>query len=149
MKRGEIYLIKRRDTVGSEIMKARPGVIVNNDVLNATSEVVEVIYLTTSPKKELPTHVCIHATGMPSTALCEQVDSVSLRLLGACVGECSEREMDAIDKALFCSLGLYNSKEATKVPESERRLIDEMQRIKEERDRYAKIIDLMLTEADA
>ena len=149
MKRGEIYIIKRRDTVGSEIMKARPGVIVSNDVLNATGDVVEVVYLTTAPRKELPTHVCIHATGTPSTVLCEQIDSVSVRLIGERVGKCTDEEMDAIDQALFCSLGLYNPKEATKLSANERRLIDELQRIKEERDRYAKILDLMLTEADA
>ena len=146
MKRGEIYIIKHRNTVGSEIMKARPGIIVSNDVLNATSEVVEVVYLTTAPRKTLPTHVCIHATGTPSTVLCEQVDSVSLRLVGECVGECSERELDAIDKALICSLGLYNSKEVTKLSEHERQLIDELERVKAERDRYARIVDLLIKE---
>ena len=144
MKRGEIYIIKPRTAIGSEMKKARPGIIVSNDVLNATSEVVEVVYLTTSPRKELPTHVGIHSARTPSTALCEQVDSVSLKLIGECVGECSEREMEAVNKALFCSLGLYHSKEAMKLSENERRLIDEVQRLKAERDRYARIIDMLM-----
>lgn len=149
MKRGDIYLVKRRDTLGAEITKTRPAVIVSNDALNASSQVVEVVYLTTQPKKELPTHATIHATGVTSTAICEQIDSVSLFLLCAQVGTCSEEEMTDIDRALMASLGLRDTKEATKLSECERRLIDELQRIRAERDRYAKIIDLLLAEEGA
>ena len=106
MKRGDIYYIQRHDTVGSEIMKARPGVIVSHDRLNATSDVVEVVYLTTSPKKELPTHVHIQSTGRPSTALCEHIDYVSTLLIGDYCGRCTDAEMDAINTALMCSLNL-------------------------------------------
>lgn len=106
MKRGEIYLIKRRDCIGSEINKTRPAVIVSNNLLNATSGVVEVVYLTTSPRKELPTHACIEATGVPSVAICEQIDSVAVQLVCAQVGTCSEKEMADIDRALMHSLGL-------------------------------------------
>lgn len=108
MKRGEIYFIKRRSelSLGSETAKSRPGIIVSNNVLNATSDVVEVVYLTTQPKKNLPTHVDINATGLPSVALCEQIDHVSVLLLGNLCGECSAEEMTAIDRALLCSLGI-------------------------------------------
>lgn len=106
MKRGEIYYIARRDTIGHEIMKARPGVIVSNDVLNATSEVVEVVYLTTQPKKKLPTHVSIQATGQTSTALCENIDSISTLLIGDYCGACTKEELVALDAALQVSLGI-------------------------------------------
>ena len=106
MKRGDIYYIQRHDTVGMEIMKARPGVIVSRDRLNATSEVVEVVYLTTQPKKEMPTHVAIQSTGRPSTALCEHIDYVSIMLVGDYCGRCTDEEMAAIDTALMCSLNL-------------------------------------------
>jgi len=106
MKRGEIYIIQRHDTVGHEIKKARPGVVVSNDALNATSPVVEVVYLTTQPKKDLPTHVTIRATGVVSTALCEHIDHVSTALVGKYLGECTEEEMRGIDVALLVSLGI-------------------------------------------
>ena len=106
MRRGEIYYIQRHDTVGTEIMKARPGVIVSADALNASSSVVEVVYLTTQPKKALPTHVTIDSTGRTSTALCEHVDYVSTLLVGDYCGRCTDAEMEAIDAALVCSLGL-------------------------------------------
>lgn len=108
IKRGEIYFIKRRNDLsfGSETAKSRPGIIVSNNVLNATSEVVEVVYLTTQPKKNLPTHVNIDATGTPSVALCEQIDHVSIELLGDYRGTCSNSEMFELDLALMSSLGI-------------------------------------------
>lgn len=108
MKRGEIYYISRRANlnVGAEIAKARPAVIVSNNALNATAEVVEVVYLTTSPKKDLPEHVCINSTGVPSTVLCEQIDHVSVQLVDNYCGTCTEEEMAAIDQALLASLGI-------------------------------------------
>ena len=111
MKRGEIYYIARRDAIGAETMKARPGVIVSNDALNATSEVVEVVYLTTQPKKEAPTHVIIEATGCTSTAICEHIDHVSTLLIGDYCGTCSAEEMRAINAALVQSLGIEVERE--------------------------------------
>lgn len=146
MKRGDIYLVKRRDTLGAEITKTRPAVIVSNDALNASSQVVEVVYLTTQPKKELPTHATIHATGVTSTAICEQIDSVSLCLLCAQVGTCSEEEMADIDRALMASLGLRDDEQCTTTEPSkaEQWLTQELAKAIEERDRYARMLDILL-----
>lgn len=80
MKRGEIYYIEStyRET-GSEQRGGRPAVIVSNDKNNENSEVVEVVYMTTKPKNDLPTHVFIRSALSPSTVLCEQVNSVSVK----------------------------------------------------------------------
>lgn len=149
MKRGEIYIIRRRDTIGAEIMKARPGVVVSNDALNATSGTVCVVYLTTQPKKDLPTHACINATGLPSMALCEQIDSVSVKLIGERVGVCSEKEMEAIDRCLLQTLGLNGAKTGPELSKGEQWLMTELAKMQAERDRYAKMIDLLLGEAKA
>lgn len=147
MRRGEIYFIQRRSTVGAEIAKARPAVIVSNNALNATSEVVEVVYLTTAPKKDLPTHVTIKSTGVTSSALCEQIDHVSKTLIDNWLGVCSADEMQAIDHALLLSLGLGEQAEHG---ERERKsaeiaqLTAELVQAQAERDRYEKIVDRLL-----
>jgi mRNA interferase MazF len=106
MKRGDIYFIANTNNCGAEIGKSRPAVIVSNDTLNATSDVVEVVYLTTQPKREMFTHVEINATGRQSTVLCEQISAVSKSRVGDFCGRCSERNMADIDRALTASLGL-------------------------------------------
>lgn len=148
MKRGEIYFIKTHQTVGSEIAKGRPAVIVSNDALNTTSDVVEVVFLTTRPKKELPCHAVIYATGVPSTVLCEQVNSVSKVRVGDYFGECTEEEMHEIDAALMRSLRLNppytTSKKGQEISKGEQWLIEELGKLKAERDRYAKMVDYFL-----
>jgi mRNA interferase MazF len=151
MKRGEIYYIQHRDHCGSEVGKARPGVIVSNDALNKTSDVVEVVYLTTKTKKDLPTHAIIHATGCESTVLCEQIDSVSTLRVGDYCGTCSEEEMIAIDQCLRASLGFPAKEEEDITPEL-RDLLNafeaELEKVMAERDRYAKIVDMLLAEKE-
>ena len=43
---------------------------------------------------QLPTHVPINSATHPSTALCEQVQTVSKDRLGRCIGAVSDKEME-------------------------------------------------------
>ena len=104
--RGDIFYVKQFVRVtGSEQTAERPAVIVSNNTGNYHSEMCEVVYLTTKEKKPLPTHVDVMCK-IPSTAMCEQIYSVSQERLGDFVRSCTAEEMDAIDKALMISLGL-------------------------------------------
>ncbi len=106
-KRGEIYYIERDyKATGSEQIAGRPAVIVSNDKNNENSATVEVVYLTTQPKSDLPTHVTIRGTGKASTALCEQITTVSTDRIGSFSGICSKQEMEAIDTAMLISLDI-------------------------------------------
>lgn len=78
IRRGEVYYIEGFQTVGSEQHPGRPAIIVSNDMNNEFSSTVEVIYLTTQPKTNLPTHVEIHSLKRDSIALCEQISSVAV-----------------------------------------------------------------------
>jgi mRNA interferase MazF len=79
---------------------------VSNDENNKHSGIIEVVYSTTQPKTELPTHVTIRSTGRVSTVLCEQVTSVSVERVNNYIGQVSEQEMKNIDIALMISLQL-------------------------------------------
>lgn len=120
-KRGEIYYVipdSDTESVGSEQCNHdRPAIIVSNDVGNKFSPIVEVVYLTTRPKKDLPTHVDIYTTAKPSTALCEQICTISKMRLRKYVNECTEQEMDDINKALSVSLGISTTKGTAKYME--------------------------------
>lgn len=110
--RGDIYYIERGYTSGSEQQSGRPALIVSNDKCNATSEVVEVVYMTTQPKTDLPTHVTIRSSGKTSFALCEQITSVYKDRIGNYIGTATEDEMRQIDIALSISLSLPDTVQA-------------------------------------
>lgn len=88
--------------------------MVSNDKNNENSGVVEIVYMTTQPKTDLPTHVTVRSTGRVSTVLCEQVYSVSTERIGSYIGQCTEKEMENIDIALMISLQLDGGIKTTK-----------------------------------
>ena len=103
MKRGEIYYIENDKAVGCEQRGIRPAVIVGNDVGNKYSPVLLVVYFTLQHKKALPTHVYVRGHG---TALCEQIFTIDKTRLLQKKGECTESDMERINKALRISLGM-------------------------------------------
>lgn len=106
IRRGDIYYIDKVPVIGSEQRAGRPAIIVSNEANNRHSSTVEVVYLTTQPKADLPTHVTINSAHRSSTALCEQVTSVSVDRVRDKMGRLTEREMTQVDIALLISLDL-------------------------------------------
>lgn len=135
IKRGEMFYISRRGASynGSEQHADRPAVVVSNNKNNENSNVVEVVYMTTQPKTDLPTHVTIRSTGRISTVLCEQVYSVSTERVGTYIGECTDKEMENIDIALMISLQLDgNMKTSKKYNETIKEQQEEIDSLKKE-----------------
>lgn len=109
MKRGEIYYIKASDTIqvtGSEQRANRPAIIVSNSENNENANTIEIVYLTTQPKSNIPTHVRIGSTGRESIALCEQITTISTERIENYMGECTAEEMQKIEKAIMVSLSI-------------------------------------------
>lgn len=123
IRRGDVWYVQPsyiNPTMGHEMRAGRPAVVVSNDRQNQISSVFEVVYLTTTPKHDYPTHVTLHCTGRQSTALCENIDTVDFsRFTGYC-GSCSETEMTQIDLALLISLDLTCGKVKERVVEVEK-----------------------------
>ena len=155
MKRGEIYYISIGHTTGSEIRKDRPGIIVSNDKQNERSGLVEVVYLTTHAHEDQPTHVSIRSSDRPSTALCEQVNTISKARVGDYCGTCTPEEMVAVDAALLISLGIEletKREEPTKplvvdVELDDKKVALVIERLTAERDVYHKLLHKMIDKA--
>lgn len=105
-KRGDIYYIGGGLTTGSEQRPGRPAIIVSNDKGNATSQTVEVVYLTTQTKHDLPTHVVIRSMDRESIAICEQITTVATERIGNYKGRVTDTEMANLEIAMLVSLDL-------------------------------------------
>lgn len=110
--RGELYYIvedPEHPTYGSEIWSNRIGLIVSNNTINKTSQCVEIVYLTTSPKKQnylSPTHIHVISNNKQAIAMCEQIHSVDIKRLKSYVNNISESELADIDGAILFGLGI-------------------------------------------
>lgn len=107
IKRGEIYYIRdTRQGVGSEQRADRPAVVVSNNKNNEYSGVIEVVYMTTQPKVDLPTHFKTTQALRPSTVLCEQIYSISVERVSEWIGTLTDDEMKELDYCIAVSVGL-------------------------------------------
>ena len=144
LKRGEIYYVYKQDAanVGSEQEAGRPAIIVSNDIGNTHSSIVEIVFLTTKPKNELPTHVTIRSTNRVSVALCEQITTIDTCRLGDYVGAVSDFEMSQLEIALAISLGLETGTAAPAIDAPS--YAHELQAAVIERDTYKKLYENLI-----
>lgn len=112
IKRGDIYFIRdTRQSIGSEQRADRPAIIISNDRNNNHSSVYEVVYMTTQPKTDLPTHFIINSALCTSTVLCEQINSVYEERIGEWIGTLTPEEMKQLDECLTVSVGINTKAE--------------------------------------
>jgi len=110
-KRGEVYLVNFDPTVGAEIKKTRPALVLQNDVANRYSPITIVAAVTSHFEEPLyPTEVVIPVgeggTNVGSVVLLNQIRSVDKRRLIKRLGALKPLTMEEIDRALCISLGL-------------------------------------------
>lgn len=122
--RGQIYYVYPKERTGNEQEGGRPAVIVSNDVGNEFSNVVEVVYLTTREKKPLPTHVSIQSARYPSTALCEQIESVDKARIGNYINEVTQGELKGLECAMLISLEISCGLKGSKALETWRKMME-------------------------
>jgi len=79
MKRFEVWLVNLDPTIGSEIRKTRPAVIVSPDELNAHLQTVIVVPLTTG--RGYPFRIATKVQGKPGVAAIDQIRTVDKRRL--------------------------------------------------------------------
>lgn len=105
-KRGEVWWIAFDPSVGGEIQKTRPAVVVSNDFSNKHLNRVQVIPLTSNTKKLYPAECFITVDGSQSKAIASQVTTAAKERLKNKLGAISPSEMAEIEKALRIQLGL-------------------------------------------
>lgn len=90
VKRGEVYWVNLDPTIGTEIKKTRPALVVSPDDMNAALPRVIVAPLT-SKGQSLGCRPEVVFDGKPGKILLDQIRSVDKRRLGAKMGEIDTR----------------------------------------------------------
>jgi mRNA interferase MazF len=113
-KRGEIYLCSFDPTVGHEIKKTRPALVIQNDVGNRYSPVTIVAAITSKVSPIwYPVEVVIEPTGnnglaSKSSIRLDQIRTVDRKRLIKRLGVIDTPALNRVDEALKISLGLIN-----------------------------------------
>lgn len=104
MKRFNLHIVNLDPTVGAEIKKKRPCLIVSPDEINTYLQTVIIVPLT-STQRNLPTRILIKATPQSglsndSYAVLDRLKTVDKSRLSAPIGEISEEEKHAVSDIL-------------------------------------------------
>ena len=111
--RGEIYLVNFDPTIGAEISKTRPALIIQNNIANRSSPIIIIAAMTSKFDDHLyPTEVLIEPPegGLKTTSviLLNQIRSIDLQRLIRRIGAIGSEKLNEVDRAIQISLGLID-----------------------------------------
>lgn len=106
MKRSEVWWVNFDPSVGGEIRKQRPAVIVSNDAANRFLKRVQVVPLTGSTDKLYPSEAYVTFGGRQCKAMTDQLTTVSKKRLINKAGSLSSQDMEAVARAITTQLDI-------------------------------------------
>lgn len=108
--RGEIFLVCLDPTIGSEINKTRPALIISNDINNQVAQTVTVIPITSITGKIYPFETLLSSqeSGLSkdSKAKCNQIRTIDKKRLVKSIGKVSTDKLKEIENSLLIHLGI-------------------------------------------
>ena len=106
MKRGEVYWLAFDPSVGSEIQKTRPAVIVSNDAANQALNRTLVVPLSAQTARVYPGEALVDLNGEPRKAMADQLTTASKQRFRSRLGQISSQDMERIEDAILLQLGM-------------------------------------------
>ena len=106
MKRGEAWWVMFGQSVGGEVRKRRPAVILTNNAAIAHLNRVQVVPLTTNVSRVYPGEAVVVIHGRPHKAMADQLTTVSKVRITNLFGELSAGDLEKLNATVALHLGL-------------------------------------------
>jgi mRNA interferase MazF len=105
-RRGEVWWVSFDPSLGGEIQKTRPAIILSNDAANTALNRVIVVPITSQVAKVYPGEALLTVNGEPRKAMADQIMTASKQRLKSKLGMLSRADMIAVENAVLMQMGM-------------------------------------------
>jgi mRNA interferase MazF len=106
LKRGDVYWLALDPSVGGEIQKTRPAIIVSNDAANQALNRMLVVPLSSQIARVYPGEALVQLNGETRKAMADQLTTASKQRFRSRLGKISAEDMTKIEGAILLQLGM-------------------------------------------
>jgi len=106
IKRGEVYWVAFDPSVGGEIRKTRPAIVLSNNAANLTQNRVQVVPISSKTHRLYPGEAFIELKGKKRKAIASQLATASKLRFGAQLGILGIEDLARVEAAVAVQLGL-------------------------------------------
>jgi mRNA interferase MazF len=104
--RGDVWLVAFDPSLGGEVRKTRPAVVMSNDSANAVLNRVQVVPISSSVEQLYPAETYVSLSGHRRKAMADQITTASTQRLRRRMGRLSRDDIDAVARAIRVQLDL-------------------------------------------
>lgn len=106
MLRGEVWWVNFDPSVGGEIQKQRPALILSNDASNKYLNRVQAVPLSSRVDRLYPSEVVVTLNGKPHKAMADQLTTVSKLRLNNRIGKLTATDMLQVERIVKLQLDM-------------------------------------------
>jgi mRNA interferase MazF len=106
MNRGEVWWVNFEPSVGGEIKKKRPAVIISNEASNKFLNRVQVVPLTSKVDRLYPSEAYVTLSGKQNKAMADQLTTVSKSRVINLIDKLTSSDMKKVEQAVKLQLSL-------------------------------------------
>ncbi|MGH7813497.1 MAG: type II toxin-antitoxin system PemK/MazF family toxin [Candidatus Binataceae bacterium] len=105
-RRGEVWWVSFDPSVGGEIKKTRPAIVVSNDIANRLLNRVQVVPVTGKTARLYPAEAYVTVGGAKRKAMADQIATASKLRLRERIAKLNAADLAGVERAIKTQLGL-------------------------------------------
>lgn len=106
IERGSVYWVNFEPSLGGEIKKTRPAIVLSNNAANTYLNRVQVVPITSNTDRLYPGEAYVSLNTEKRKAMADQLTTVSRLRLGSKIGFLCKEDVDKVETAVLLQLGI-------------------------------------------